>query len=29
VPAWPLTTLYFAAGPDHEAHGLFGRIDVG
>jgi uncharacterized protein (TIGR03118 family) len=25
----PLTTLYFAAGPDHEAHGLFGRIDVG
>ena len=24
----PTTTLYFAAGPDHEAHGLFGRIDV-
>jgi uncharacterized protein (TIGR03118 family) len=24
----PLTTLYFAAGPDDEAHGLFGRIDA-
>ena len=24
----PTTTLYFAAGPDHEAHGLFGRIDA-
>ena len=24
----PTTTLYFAAGPDDEAHGLFGRIDV-
>ncbi len=23
----PATALYFAAGPDHEAHGLFGRID--
>jgi uncharacterized protein (TIGR03118 family) len=23
----PTTTLYFAAGPDDEAHGLFGRID--
>jgi uncharacterized protein (TIGR03118 family) len=23
----PSTTLYFAAGPDDEAHGLFGRID--
>ena len=23
----PMTALYFAAGPDDEAHGLFGRID--
>ncbi len=23
----PTTALYFAAGPDHESHGLFGRID--
>jgi uncharacterized protein (TIGR03118 family) len=23
----PTTALYFAAGPDDEAHGLFGRID--
>ena len=27
--AGPATTLFFAAGPDDEAHGLFGRIDVG
>jgi uncharacterized protein (TIGR03118 family) len=26
--AGPTTTLYFAAGPDDESHGLFGRIDV-
>jgi len=26
--AGPTTTLYFAAGPDHESHGLFGRIDA-
>jgi uncharacterized protein (TIGR03118 family) len=24
----PTNTLYFAAGTDHEAHGLFGRIDL-
>lgn len=24
----PTTTLYFAAGPDGESHGLFGRIDA-
>ena len=24
----PTNTLYFAAGPDHESHGLFGRIDA-
>ena len=22
----PITTLYFAAGPDDEAHGLFGSV---
>jgi uncharacterized protein (TIGR03118 family) len=27
--AGPAGTLFFAAGPDDEAHGLFGRIDVG
>jgi uncharacterized protein (TIGR03118 family) len=26
-PAGPSTTLFFAAGPDDESHGLFGRID--
>jgi uncharacterized protein (TIGR03118 family) len=26
--AGPTTTLFFAAGPDEETHGLFGRIDV-
>jgi uncharacterized protein (TIGR03118 family) len=26
--AGPTTTLFFAAGPDDEEHGLFGRIDV-
>jgi uncharacterized protein (TIGR03118 family) len=25
----PMTSLYFAAGPDHEAHGLFGAITTG
>lgn len=25
--AGPATTLFFAAGPDDESHGLFGRID--
>jgi uncharacterized protein (TIGR03118 family) len=25
--AGPANTLFFAAGPDHENHGLFGRID--
>jgi uncharacterized protein (TIGR03118 family) len=24
----PTNTLYFAAGPDNESHGLFGRIDT-
>lgn len=24
----PVNTLFFAAGPDDEAHGLYGRIDV-
>jgi uncharacterized protein (TIGR03118 family) len=24
----PSTTLFFAAGPDDEQHGLYGRIDV-
>ncbi len=24
----PSTTLLFAAGPDDEQHGLYGRIDV-
>ena len=26
--AGPTNVLYFAAGPDHEEHGLFGRIDA-
>jgi uncharacterized protein (TIGR03118 family) len=26
--AGPVNTLYFAAGPDDEMHGLFGRIDA-
>ncbi|HTN51192.1 MAG TPA: TIGR03118 family protein [Anaeromyxobacter sp.] len=26
--AGPPSTLFFAAGPDHENHGLFGRLDV-
>jgi uncharacterized protein (TIGR03118 family) len=26
--AGPKTTLYFAAGPDDEEHGLFGRLDA-
>ena len=25
--AGPATTLFFAAGPDDEEHGLFGRLD--
>ncbi len=24
----PATTLFFAAGPDDEQHGLYGRIDL-
>jgi hypothetical protein len=24
----PIDTLFFAAGPDDENHGLYGRIDV-
>ena len=24
----PVNTLFFAAGPDDEAHGLYGRLDV-
>ena len=24
----PVNTLFFAAGPGDEAHGLYGRIDV-
>ena len=24
----PLNTLFFAAGPGGEAHGLYGRVDV-
>jgi uncharacterized protein (TIGR03118 family) len=26
--AGPATTLFFAAGPDEETHGLFGRLDL-
>jgi hypothetical protein len=26
APAGPTTTLFFAAGPDDETHGLFGSI---
>jgi uncharacterized protein (TIGR03118 family) len=26
--AGPATTLFFAAGPDEESHGLFGRLDL-
>jgi hypothetical protein len=26
--AGPTTTLFFAAGPDEETHGLFGRLDL-
>jgi hypothetical protein len=26
--AGPTTTLFFAAGPEEETHGLFGRIDA-
>jgi hypothetical protein len=25
----PTNTLFFTAGPDDEAHGLFGRINAG
>ncbi len=25
----PTNTLYFAAGPDHESNGLFGKLEVG
>lgn len=28
APTQPRGTLFFAAGPDDEAHGLFGRIDA-
>jgi len=28
VDAQPVNTLFFASGPDGEAHGLYGRIDV-
>jgi hypothetical protein len=24
----PIDTLFFAAGPDDETHGLYGRLDV-
>jgi hypothetical protein len=24
----PIDTLFFAAGPDDEEHGLYGRLDV-
>jgi uncharacterized protein (TIGR03118 family) len=26
--AGPAATLFFAAGPDEETHGLFGRLDL-
>jgi uncharacterized protein (TIGR03118 family) len=28
VNAQPVTTLFFAAGPGNEAHGVYGRIDM-
>jgi hypothetical protein len=28
VDSQPVNTLFFAAGPNHEADGVYGRIDM-